>query len=145
MNVNPNVTDPTWQHFRDIIYVGDFERASEMLSEKPALLHMMNSIGETALHFLAVENDLDGVAWLHARGADLDTKNSFGQPVIFEVASLGYKELFTWFRDKGADLRATDNDGNDIVMHLLEYDCNEMAEWVRKHGPNKSLERTRDK
>jgi ankyrin repeat protein len=132
--VNPNLTDPLWQQFRDTIFTGDFVRASELLGKKPALLHMMNSIGETALHFLAVEDDRDGVAWLHARGADLDTKNSFGQPVIFEVASLGYKELFTWFKDNGANLRATDNDGNDIVMHLLEYDCNEMAEWVRQHG-----------
>ena len=83
---------------------------------------------------MAVENDQDGVAWLHARGADLDTKNAFGEPVLFEIASLGYKDLFNWFKDNGVNLRATDNDGNDIVVHLLEYDCAEMAEWVRKHG-----------
>ena len=89
-----SITDPVWQEFRDVVYSGDFARASEMVSCRPALLHMMNSIGETVLHFLAVENDLRGVSWLHARGADLDTKNAFGQPVLFEVAYLGYKELF---------------------------------------------------
>ena len=109
-------------------------RLEELLAESPALLHMMNSIGETVLHFLAVENDLDGVSWLHARGADLNTKNVFGDPVLFEVASLGHKELFNWFRENGADLRATDNEGNDIVLYLLEHDRNEMAEWVRKNG-----------
>ena len=129
-----NTTVSIWQEFRDVVYSGDFARADKMLSEKPALLHMMNSIGETVFHFLAVENDLDGVVWLHAKGADLDTKNAFGQPVLFEVASLGYKELYRWFVDKGVDIRATDNEGHDIVLHLLEYDRSEMAEWVRAHG-----------
>jgi ankyrin repeat protein len=127
-------TDSEWQEFRDVVYSGDFARASEMLGRRPALLHIMNSIGETVLHFLAVENNLSGVSWLHARGADLDTKNAFGQPVLFEVASLGYKELFTWFVENGVDTRATDDQGSDIVAHLLEYDCMEMAEWVRRHG-----------
>lgn len=129
-----STTDLRWQEFRDVVCSGDFEHASEMLSCTPALLHMMNSIGETVLHFLAVENDLNGVAWLHARGADLDTKNTFGQPVLFEVASLGYKELFRWFVENGVNTRATDAQGNDIVVHLLEYDCKEMAEWVREQG-----------
>src|SRR5262245_691077 len=107
-------TDPAWYVFRDVVYSGDFAEAASLLSEKPALLHMMNGIGETVLHFLAVENDREGVSWLHANGADLDTKNVFGRPVLFEVASLGYKELFRWFTDNGANLRATDADGNDI-------------------------------
>jgi ankyrin repeat protein len=127
-----STTDRQWQEFRDVVYSGDFARASEMLSCMPALLHMMNSIGETVLHFLAVENNLEGVSWLYARGADLDTKNAFGQPVLFEVASLGHKELFDWFVKNGVNTRATDHQGNDIVVHLLEYDCREMAEWVRE-------------
>ena len=92
--VNPNTTDPKWSHFRDVIYSGDFSQAEIILRADPALLHMMNSIGETVLHFLAIEDDQDGVAWLHARGADIDNKNAFGEPLIFEVGSVGHKEMF---------------------------------------------------
>lgn len=40
----------------------------------------MNGIGETGLHFLAVENDGAAVAWLHARGSDLNTRDPFDSP-----------------------------------------------------------------
>ncbi|SUS05873.1 conserved hypothetical protein [uncultured Defluviicoccus sp.] len=95
----------------------------------------MNGIGETVLHFLAVEDDEAGVAWLRARGADINTKNEFGTPVLFEVASLGYKNLFTWMVEAGADARAQDAEGQDLVEHLLDYDKEEMAKWVREHVP----------
>jgi hypothetical protein len=127
-------TEPAWLEFRDVVYGGDFARAGEMLRDKPEVLHMVNGIGETVLNFLAVEDARDGVAWLHAQGADINTKNAFGQPVVFEVAQLSYKELFTWFKERGANLRATDGDGNDLVSYLLEYDHPEMAEWVRTDG-----------
>jgi ankyrin repeat protein len=126
-------TDPEWYEFRNAIFAQQLLDAENLLRKRSALLHMVNDLGETALHFLAVENDADGVAWLYARGADLNTKNVFGTPVLFEVASLGYKDLFNWFVDQGANVRATDQDGNDIALYLLEYDHDEMAEWVRNY------------
>jgi ankyrin repeat protein len=124
-------TPQSWYEFRNAIYLGNFELAADLLARQPAVLHLVNGIGETVLHFLAVENDSEGVIWLHARGADLDTKNKFGAPVLFEVASLEYKELFDWFLAQGANIQATDAEGKDVVLHLLEFDHEEMAEWVR--------------
>jgi ankyrin repeat protein len=129
-----NETPEAWYELRNAIYAGEFDTASKMLIEQPALIHLTNGIGETALHYLAVENDLEGVSWLQARGADLNTKNEFGIPVIFEVASLEYKELFDWFLAKGADIRAQDANGQDIILYLLEFDHEDMAEWVRGRG-----------
>jgi ankyrin repeat protein len=79
------------------------------------LLSLRNGIGETALHFLAVENDMKGVAWLHARGFDLNAKNHFRNPVIFEVAQLGYKQLLLWFVENGADPNAHNAEQQDIA------------------------------
>jgi len=124
--------DPEWYRFRDTIYSKAFEKADEMLRARPALLHLMNGTGETVMHFLAVENDEEGVAWLYARGADLNTKNVFGEPALFEVASLEYKRLFEWFVNMGADVHARDRDDRDVVVHLLAFDKEEMAEWVRR-------------
>lgn len=86
------------------------------------------------LHFLAVENDAEGVAWLDARGADLDTKNTLGDPVLFEVASLEYRDSFDWFVSKDADIKATNASDQDLVLYLLEMDREEMVAWVRSRG-----------
>lgn len=125
-------TDPAWYEFRNAVYAREFARAQEMLTATPSLIHLTNGLGETALHFLAVENDEEGVARLHARGASLDTKNMFGDPVLFEVASLGYKELFVWFSENGANLKVTNREDEDVVIHLLNQDNEEVAEWVRR-------------
>lgn len=127
-------TTSDWRTFRNTLQAGDFDAAGLQLNAMPALLRMTNGIGETALHFLAVENDAASVAWLHARSADIDTKNKFGIPVIFEVAQLGYKDLFLWFVQQGVDLSATNSDGHRLVEHLLEYDKKDMAAWIRANG-----------
>ncbi len=132
--MNMSRTDDAWYSLRNAVYAGEFAVAGQMLREQPSLLHATNQLGETVLHFLAVENDLKGVSWLHARGADISTKNAFGTPVVFEVALLGYKELFRWFVEKGADTLATDEDGQNVVLYLLDHEHAEMATWVRNNG-----------
>ncbi|MEK6668894.1 MAG: ankyrin repeat domain-containing protein [Pseudomonadota bacterium] len=129
-----STTHERWYSLRDVICAKDLDHATSLLAQEPSLLHLTNSIGETVLHFLAVENVAEGVAWLHARGAELDVKNKFGTPALFEVASLGYIELFTWFLKHGANVHARDADEQDIVQHLLEQGNAAMAEWVRENG-----------
>lgn len=120
-----------WYALRNALFEGAFDVAEGLLRQRPALLEQRNGIGETVLHFLAVEDCLAGVAWLHARGASLDTRNDFGTPVVFEVAELGYGELLEWFAANGADLRQLDGDGQDLVACLVEGEKPEMAALVR--------------
>lgn len=122
--------DPRWYQLRDAVLERRHDDAAALVEQDPGLLSLNNGIGETVLHFLAVENDLEGVAWLHARGADLHTKNKFGTPALFEVAQLEYRALYTWFVSHGADRAATDAEGNDLVQHLIEYGNEDMAAWV---------------
>jgi hypothetical protein len=127
--------DPAWYALRNALFAEDYDEASRLVGSRPELLHLMNGIGETVLHFLAVEDDQGAVTWLHARGSDINTKNEFGTPVLFEVASLGYKDLFAWFVEAGADVRAQDADGQDLVEHLFEFDKEEMVRWVQTQIP----------
>jgi ankyrin repeat protein len=131
--------DPAWYALRDAVYGQDLAAAEALLRDMPALIHLNNSIGETVLHFLAVEDDREGVEWLLSRGADLNTKNSFGAPVLFEVAALEYKELFCWLVEHGADPYVTDREGQTVVEHLIEYDHEPMAKWVQSFLDNKPL------
>jgi len=125
-----NNTKESWYDLRNSVYAKDFDAAAKLLTAEPGLLRATNGIGETVLHFLAVEDDLEGVAWLHSRGADINTKNEFGTPALFEVASLGYQDLFYWFVAHGADVDARDQHDADLVAYLHEFNDEEIAGWV---------------
>lgn len=120
-------TERRWYELRNAVLARDFRAAEGLLRKDPGLLALRNSIGETVLHYLAVENAAEGVAWLHDKGADLDTKNEFGTPALFEVAQLGYEELFAWFVAHGANLRAVDDYGQGLVAFLAEQRKIKMA------------------
>jgi ankyrin repeat protein len=127
-------TDQRWYAFRNAVRRGDYDEAQKLLDRDLKLLDLRNGTGETVLHFLAVENERNCVAWLRLRGADIDTKNRHGTPVLFEVARLHHKELFAWFVDAGADLKAVDRYEQDLVEHLEEFDQTDMAAFVRQFG-----------
>jgi ankyrin repeat protein len=127
-------TNPRWYAFRDTVRRRDYGTAQKLLDGDRELLDLRNSTGETVLHWLAVENEGNCVAWLRLKGADIDTKNKFGTPVIFEVALLGYKDLLRWFADVGADLKAVDRYGQGLVEHLEEFGKTEMAEFAKEFG-----------
>lgn len=127
--------DPRFNEFLEALWVMDLDRASTMLAATPDVLQMRSGIGETPLHYLAVENHLNAVDWLHERGSSIDTKNEFGTPVIFEVAVLGYKDLLLWFLDRGVDLTAVDENGDDIFAYLKDGNKDEMIDFLRSNLP----------
>jgi len=104
--------------------------AQDLLTANPNLVELRNSIGETVLHFLAVENDLEGVRWLHARGFSLNTLNRFGEPMIFEVATLGHKDLLLWLADQDADFSVVDRANRGILAYL----CKNRDEARKRRG-----------
>ena len=126
------VSEKNWHLLRNAVFERRYSDALALLKEHPELINARNGIGETVLHFLAVEDDLEGVAWLHERGFSLDTKNEFGTPVIFEVAQLANKDLLEWFKENGTDFSVKDKDGQDITEYLKEYEKDEMAAYVNK-------------
>ena len=73
-------TGASWYELRDAIAGRDFATAAALLQQDPALITKTNGLGETVLHFLAVENDALGIVWLHDQGADINCENDFGIP-----------------------------------------------------------------
>lgn len=130
------MTEPLWYELRNAVYAKEFGIAASLLKANPQLSELRDGIGETVLHFLAVENDAEGVAWLHERGFDLDTINSFGHPVVFEVAQLGYKDLLLWFAKKGVNFAALDRDDQNIFDYLREYEKDAMVQFLIENVPN---------
>jgi ankyrin repeat protein len=69
--------------------VRDLDRAARLLSEHPELLNARWIHGETVLHFLAIEGQIEAVAFLAQRGADVRAPNTSGDAPLVEVARLG--------------------------------------------------------
>ena len=78
--------------------------ASQLLRNEPMLVSALTGLGETPLHFLAVEDRLDAVKLLVEHGAKIDTLNQFGNSALAEAASLGYVETLGWMLANGATL-----------------------------------------
>ncbi len=134
------MTTNAWYELRNAVYGKQFAVAEALLRSDPGLVSARDGIGETVLHFQAVENDMDGVAWLHQRGFDLNTRNKFGTPVIFEVAQLGLKELLLWFVDQGVEIGALDAEGQHIIAFLREFEKDDMVQFLHEKVPNLALQ-----
>src|SRR6266516_5063209 len=121
---------PEWYQLRDALEKADFVTDAALLEKDPRLIDERNGIGESVLHFLAVENNQPAVEWLHARGADLNATNEFGLPLLFEVAQLEYRDLFLWLVQQGADADKKKLDGQPIEDYLAEYDKPDMIAFI---------------
>jgi ankyrin repeat protein len=117
--------------FMNLLVNHKYDDAEDMLKKHADLIGIKSSIGETALHYLAVENDREAVAWLVSKGADINTVNKWGVPVIFEVAQHEYKELLTWFIQNGANLNAKTPNGCTIYKHLNMFIKPNMIKYLK--------------
>ncbi len=91
------------------------EKASELLDVNPDLIFEKTGLGETPLHYLAVENQLDAVEFLFLKGADLNTKNEFGDTPITEATSLGHFDMVKFLLENGAKIDQLP--GGDPIIH----------------------------
>jgi len=119
-----------WYELRNALEVGDFSAATSLVSNEPGLVHERNRLGETVLHFLAIENNQAAVQWLLGHGAELNVRNEFGTPLLFEVAVLGYRDLLVWLVEHGANLKSKSTDGLSIAEHLAEFGKLDMVTFI---------------
>lgn len=77
----------------------------ELLEAEPQLLNARTGIGETPLHYLAVENHLEAIKVLVERkNAEVNTLNDCGGSPLSEAAWLGHVELVSYLLGAGARL-----------------------------------------
>ena len=127
-------TSPKWFELRSLVAEKKFEEATALLARESSLRSAVNGMGETVLHYQAVEDDEQGVSWLWSRGFDINTRNKFGTPVAFEVAQLDYRDLLHWFISNGADLSCRDKDGKNIKEYVLDFGHENIAKYLESLG-----------
>lgn len=89
--------------------------AATLLDAEPALLEARDGIGETALHYLAVEGELSAVRFLHERGADIEARNEFGESALDAALRLAHGAVARYLLDHGADVHGTDAHGRTML------------------------------
>jgi ankyrin repeat protein len=76
--------------------------AEKFLESNPEAIVWRNQVGETMLHYLAVEGDMEGVTWLIRHGASARTGNYFGGSVLDDMKALGRQALYDLLAAHGA-------------------------------------------
>lgn len=107
--------------------------AAAFLTEYPTILNAKNSIGETALHYLVVENAMNPVRYLLELGADINTINDSGETPLFNAAQLGYLEMCFFLLEQGANQQITDSQGNTALSFAAEYGKLSIVELLLEH------------
>jgi ankyrin repeat protein len=112
----------------------DQPTAEQLLREHPELIHATNRLGETALHFLAVEDYAEGVAFLARHGAPVNARNDSQRTPLMEAAMVGATEVVRALLASGADPSVQTPDG-DTVWDLLDPESRtELLSILHEHG-----------
>lgn len=84
--------------------VGDPQEFRKVVAREPNAITLRNEhLGETLLHWLAVENYEDAVALLLELGADANTTNESGNSVLADAVLLGRESIVERLLRHGAD------------------------------------------
>jgi len=76
--------------------------ARKLVADHPESLNLRTGLGETALHYLAVENYADAVQLLIDLGADVNVRNNFGKSPLQEAIQVGAAQTVEMLRRAGA-------------------------------------------
>lgn len=91
-------------------------------------------LGETMLHWYAIEGDPPVLQKLIELGFDVNVQNEFGNTPIMECASIGRWDNARILLDNGADLTITINNDDDFFGYLDGRFVEDRPGWARREG-----------
>ena len=120
--------------------VQDQPKAQQMLKRHPGLLHARRGLGETALHFLAVEGYAEGVRFLAVAGADVNAKNEFGDTPLIDAALLGKAKVVRTLLSLGADPNAKSTTKDNALHCAIRSGNSAVVDVLLQAGANASYQ-----
>ena len=102
---------------RALVYacLKNLDKARELLREHPDWRGCRDGIGETALHYLVIENRLPAVQLLHEAGSSVDEPDDFGTTPLMHAIQLNHRELVDWLLTQHASIEPMDKIGNTAL------------------------------
>lgn len=114
--------------------IADQPKARQMLKDNPGLRDADITLGETALHYLAIEDQFEAVEFLAAEGFDVDTKNEFGDTPLVDAVSIGGVDSAGALLRHGADPNATSDTKDCVLFCAIRSGVPRLVELVLKNG-----------
>lgn len=91
-------------------------------------------IGETMLHWYAIEGAPEVLSELIKLGFEVNVRNEFGETPIMDCASIRRWDNARVLFDHGADLTITNSEGLDFFAYLDERRVHDRPDWAVRHG-----------
>jgi uncharacterized protein len=117
--------------FLSLVQRGRLADAAQHLTANSEIITDRDAIGETPLHWLAIESDVAGVRLLIERGADVNTQDEFGNHVVYHAASVASIETLQALLAAGGDPNARTS---------VDDGCALYAAATRKDDPEKFVD-----
>jgi len=114
----------------------DPEKAKRLLAKNPGLIRARTSFGETALHYLVVEDCEDAVRFLIEAGAEVDTRHDFGDTPLLDAAGLNYAGMVKLLLERGADPNVRDANENTVLHHAADSGTEKTLSLLLAAGVN---------
>lgn len=110
--------NPHTRHFIGHVCTGEFAEAKAILAAHPSIVTDRNSSGESPLHWLVIENEMEGVEMLLAHGADPDARDFDGDFALSDVAGLGLTQMLVRLLEAGADVSSRHPRSQETALHI---------------------------
>lgn len=117
----------------DAVKSGDRAAAVRLIDQR-ADVNAPQPDGTTALHWAAVQNDLDLVQRLVRAGAKAAAVNEYGATPLSEAAILGNAAIIDVLLKAGADVESPNHDGQTALMLVARTGNVEAARLLLKRG-----------
>jgi hypothetical protein len=114
--------------------VDDPAKARRMVAEDPSVLKETGLFDETALHYLAVENFVEGVRLLLELGADPNAQSDSGDTPLHDCLTLGNNELVDILLEAGANPNIFNECEETPMYRVAERGDVEMLEKLKAFG-----------
>ena len=102
--------------------------------EVEVAINARDSSGQTPMHRVVANDDVDAIDWLKAKGADINARDSFGQTPIHIAAFGNFVDAMESLNRQGANINARDST-NDTPMHMAAVgNSMDAMKWLKEHG-----------
>lgn len=137
--VKQKVWEPT---LREFVHAAVFDQplARRMAQKNPALLTAVNSIGETALADVVIENYLEAARFLLDAGADINTRDMSGETPLMQAAGLGYRAMVALLLERGADVNARDGSQETSLFKAARHGYAEVSAALLAAGAELNIQ-----
>ena len=125
--------DPRFYELK-ALFLEDCETALRRVQADNSLLDVRSGLGETLLHWFAIEYREDLVKTLADAGAAIDPRNKFGNTPLFEAALIGNEGMCRLLLSMGASPDTANYEGQRPLMNAASLGVMKICKLLVEHG-----------